>query len=90
MRFSADTLTVTILAALGIVILRFNLLDTLAVPVAGRQATADDLDIWATPYYLRYNTPLPDYLANLMPVQSNYTYALGVPSLPYTQRAAFG
>ena len=72
-----------LLAALTLIIMRFNLLQ-LAQPMA-MQPTADDFDIWSTPFYLRYNTPVPDYLATMLPVPANYTYALGIPSAPYTQ-----
>lgn len=70
----------------GILILAFRLMPQPGVmPVTA--ATADDLvDYWMTPYYLRYNTAIPaPGIAALLPVPANYTYALGVPSQPYTQ-----
>jgi hypothetical protein len=88
MKWEPSTLTITILAVLVFLIAKFNLVQRIGPQP--RPATADDFDIWTTPYYLRSNVPIPDYLATLMPVQSNYTYALGVPSAPYTQAAVIG
>lgn len=86
--FSASTLTITLLGVLGIVILKWFMPEVQQLGMIGHPPAADSADRWATPYYLRYNTPIPSYLANLMPVPSNYAYALGVPSMPITQRAA--
>lgn len=87
--FSASSLTVTLLAVLGIIVLRWFMPELQMLGQQGQQVTAaTPTDQWATPFYLRYNTPIPSYLANLMPVPSNYAYALGVPSTPYSQKAA--
>lgn len=87
--FSAGTLTVTLLALLGIVILKWFMPQLAQLAASGQPVNPNqDADQWSTPFYLRYNTPIPSYLANLMPVPSNYAYALGVPSSPYTQKTA--
>jgi len=50
-------------------------------------AQTDVADYWGTPFYLRYNVPALDSTTAYMPIPSNYAYALGVPSMPYTQKA---
>lgn len=79
----ADVLTTIFFAGVTILALRFM---PQATTAAAPLATADDADYWMTPYYLRYNTAIPaPGIAALLPVPANYTYALGVPSQPYTQ-----
>lgn len=79
----ADVLATIFFA--GVTILALRLMPSGAA-AASPLATADDYDYWLTPYYLRYNTAVPaPGIAALLPVPANYTYALGVPSQPYTQ-----
>ena len=37
-------------------------------------------DIWQTPFYLRYNVPIPSDQIPILPTGSPYTFGLGVPA----------
>jgi hypothetical protein len=87
-KFKPDTLFIVLAGAIALFYLRFSTAPAMmasAMPVA-----PSDSDMWTTPYYLRYNVPSPMTSMSLLPIPANYTYALGVPSAPYTQRAVTG
>lgn len=88
LNFKASTLAITLVGLLALAILKWFMPELRAATSAGTPVDPNAADRWGTPFYLRYNTPIPAYLANLMPVSSNYAYNLGVPSAPYTQQAA--
>lgn len=85
----SDVLFVVLAGAIVVVAMRLGFVGQIvsASNDTGTMAGPLDADVWLTPYYLRYNIPPPDYLSTLMPIPANYTYALGVPSAPLTQKA---
>jgi hypothetical protein len=84
----ADVLFLILAGIVAIIALMLMPQGSWAMQVMGTPAQETDLDLWQTPYYLRYNVSLHNHgLKNMLPIPANYTYALGVPSAPFTQTA---
>lgn len=72
----SDVTFITLLGIVALLLLRFG------EPQHQQHLipTQDDLDVWQTPFYLRYNVPVTSDQVPIMPTGSPYTFGLGVPA----------